>query len=62
LDIETNGSISGVNPGDSKFLGSQARFVTTGEESGVFAKRVRTDSCEIVTVNGPIQIGSYIEA
>ena len=62
MDIETNGSIVGVNPGDSKFLGSQARFVTRGESSEVRARRVRSDSCEIQTLNGNVLIGSYIES
>jgi len=62
LDIETNGSITGINPGDSKFLGSLARFVTTGETSGVSARRVRSDSCKIKTLDGNVLIGSYIES
>jgi hypothetical protein len=30
IDIEVSGEINGINPGDSKFLGHTARFVTSG--------------------------------
>ena len=62
LDLEVNGHIQGVNLGDSKFLGTKARFVTSGEDGQVRARRVRADDCEISTVKGQISIGSYIDA
>lgn len=62
MDLETCGHIRGVNLGDSKYLGSHTRFVTHGQNSIVSARRVRTDDCYIKTVNGPIDIGSYVES
>lgn len=49
LELETHGNIRGVNLGDSKYLGSQTRFVTHGKDSVVAARRVRTDTCFIKT-------------
>mmetsp|Transcript_11449 Transcript_11449/g.19363 ORF Transcript_11449/g.19363 Transcript_11449/m.19363 type:complete len:259 (-) Transcript_11449:445-1221(-) len=62
LDIEVNGSIRGVNLGDSKFLGSQAKLITRGEDSTIKARRVRTDVCEIEVGRGGLEIGSYLES
>jgi hypothetical protein len=45
LDIEVTGNIKGLNPGESKFHGSEARLVTTGRESTIEARRLRTDDC-----------------
>ena len=36
--------------------------MTSGENSEVKARRVRSEECSIETVNGPVNIGSYIEA
>jgi len=43
LDIETNGDIKGLNLGDSKFMGSEARLVTTGENTSISARRFRAE-------------------
>ena len=62
FDVEVNGSVLGVNPGDSKLLGNQARLVTTGKDSTVRVRRLRTDECFVKTVNGSVTVDSYIEA
>ena len=43
LDIETAGSITGHNEGDSKLLASTVSLQTTGEDSTIEARRVRSD-------------------
>lgn len=43
LDIETAGSITGHNEGDSKLLASTVNLQTTGEDSTIEARRVRSD-------------------
>ena len=62
LDIETNGNIKGLNLGDSKFMGSEARLVTTGDDTSISARRFRAEDCHIKSVNGLIEFGSYLEA
>ena len=62
LDLETHGSIRGVNLGDSKYLGTATRFVTHGEDSSIAARWVRTDSYFIKSVGGAVEFGSYLEA
>ena len=49
LDVHTTGSISGFNQGDSKFLGMQARLVTSGASETISARRLRCDDCFIET-------------
>ena len=41
MDIETNGDINGVNPGDSKLLSLNLRLVST--DGVVQARRVKAD-------------------
>lgn len=53
------GDITGVNPGDSKFLGSTVNLVS--HEGTVRARRLRCDDCYIKS-KGPVSIGSYVEA
>jgi len=62
LDIETNGNIKGLNLGDSKFMGSEARLVTTGEDTSISARRFRAEDAHIKSINGLIEFGSYLEA
>ncbi len=47
VDIETNGNILGVNLEDSKFQGLLSRLITSGTDSYVKARRIRTDQCQI---------------
>ena len=61
LDIETAGSITGHNEGDSKLLASNVSLHTTGEEATIEARRVRSDLASLKSVNGNIQINSYVE-
>lgn len=62
IDIEVNGEITGLNLGDTKFLGSKARIVTSGVDSSIKARRLRTDDCQIQTIHGDILVGSYVES
>ena len=58
MDIETDGQVRGVNPGDSKLLGLKVRLVSHGDL--VSARRVKADEADFS--GRGVQITSSMEA
>jgi len=62
LDLETYGNIVGACQGPTKYVGSIARFIGSGTQSTIDIRKVRSDTLEMKTIDGAINVGSYIEA
>lgn len=62
LKVRVNGNIKGVNPKDTKLISTECTLQTFGDDATLTARRLRNDICNLETIDGDINIGSYVES